>query len=214
MRKYFSTKRIAYIAIFSAMSIVTNIFSLDFAFFANKVSIVHTVNALAGILIDPIAGLFVGFVGDTVGFLIKPSGAWLPLITLASALSGFIPGLLFKIKKIHPFIKIGISLALVYLICTVVLNSIAIYAVYIKGKKTFFAFLAGRLPAQTIVFLFNAVLIYLLYPVLSKAIKLHDVENTKTILSKIKESQQEDQTRIFESEKENIINNPEEIKSK
>lgn len=167
-KKYFTTKRIAYLAIFIAISVGLNLFSFNFALLTNKVSFINTINALAGIFLGPISGFLVGALGDVLGFLIKPDGPWLPLITLSSGLSGFIPGLLFKPKKIHPMIKITISLILVYIICTVTLNSLAIYLVFIRGKKAFSVFLIGRLPVQSLIFIINAVLIGFLYNALKK----------------------------------------------
>jgi len=54
---------------------------------------------LSGILLGPIAGFAVGFISDLMCFIIKPGGPFFIGFTLASGLTGFIPGLLFMILK-------------------------------------------------------------------------------------------------------------------
>ncbi len=176
-KTYFTSKRIAYIAIFVAMSVALKVFSIDISI-ANKLSLMTTMNVLAGIFTGPIGGFIVGVLGDGLGFLIKPSGgAWMPLITLVSGLSGLIPGLVFKIKKIHPIVRIIISIVLVYFICTVFLNSLIIYYFFIQNKTTFFVWLLTRIPLQSGVYLVNSILIIILYKILEPRIKLDSIEN-------------------------------------
>ncbi|HHX49308.1 MAG TPA: folate family ECF transporter S component [Clostridiales bacterium] len=176
-KTYFTSKRIAYIAIFAAMSVALKVFSIDISI-ANKLSLMTTMNVLAGIFTGPIGGFIVGVLADGLGFLIKPSGgAWMPLITLVSGLSGLIPGLVFKIKKIHPIVRIIISIVLVYFVCTVFLNSLIIYYFFIQNKTTFFVWLLTRIPLQSGVYLVNSILIIILYKILEPRIKLDSIEN-------------------------------------
>ncbi|MBP1924502.1 ECF transporter S component (folate family) [Sedimentibacter acidaminivorans] len=59
---------------------------------------------LSGILLGPTIGFCSGAIADIINFMIKPGGPFFPGFTLVSALSGFIPGLIFKyIKKEHNF---------------------------------------------------------------------------------------------------------------
>ncbi|HHT47190.1 MAG TPA: folate family ECF transporter S component [Firmicutes bacterium] len=48
----------------------------------------------AGIFMGPVAGGLVGAVGDIVGFIVAPLGAYVPHFTLTAALRGIIPGLI------------------------------------------------------------------------------------------------------------------------
>ncbi len=55
---------------------------------------------LSGIILGPTAGFLTGAAADTINFMVKPGGPYFPGFTLVSALSGFIPGLIYKyIKK-------------------------------------------------------------------------------------------------------------------
>lgn len=49
---------------------------------------------LTGVFFGPIAGGIVGGIGDVVGFMMFPMGAYMPHFTLSAFLTGFIPGLL------------------------------------------------------------------------------------------------------------------------
>ena len=76
---------------------------------------------LSGILFGPLAGFAVGFISDILCFIIKPGGPFFIGFTLANALTGFIPGLLFmmlrkkEIKHLEWFNLVFIALAAVIL---------------------------------------------------------------------------------------------------
>lgn len=182
-KTYFTTKRIAYIAIFTAMSIALKTFSFNVTV-SNKISLMTSMNILAGIFTGPIGGFIVGALSDGIGFLINPTGgAWMPLITLVSGLSGLIPGLVFKIKKLHSIVKIVLSIVLVYFICTVLLNSLIIYYFFIPNRKTFFVWWLTRIPLQSGVYLVNSILVIVLYKVLEPRINFNFKEKKTEITS-------------------------------
>lgn len=54
---------------------------------------------IAGTILGPIWGALVGIVVDVGGFLIAPDGAWNPFITIAVAVVGMIPGIVFNAKR-------------------------------------------------------------------------------------------------------------------
>lgn len=54
---------------------------------------------LAGIVFGPIAGGIVGAIGDLIGMVISPMGAYMPHFTLVAALTGIIPALIISIFK-------------------------------------------------------------------------------------------------------------------
>ena len=58
---------------------------------------------ISGILCGPFAGFATGALSDLLGFAIKPAGPYFPGFTLSSALTGLIPGLIYKYlnKKIN-----------------------------------------------------------------------------------------------------------------
>ncbi len=54
---------------------------------------------LSGILLGPLAGFAVGFISDLLCFVIKPGGPFFIGFTLASGLTGLLPGLLFMFLR-------------------------------------------------------------------------------------------------------------------
>jgi riboflavin transporter len=164
--KSLSTKVIAYTAVFTALSVALNVITIPISILGTAISFTYIPCVLAGIFLGPVPGLLVGLLGDGLGVLIAPKGPWIPLITIGSGMLGLIPGLVFKLKKINPYILIAISFALIYLVTTVTLNTLGIYIAYIAGRKTFWVFLAGRLPMQSLVFGINVALTYGLYTIL------------------------------------------------
>ncbi|MFA9421994.1 MAG: folate family ECF transporter S component [Sedimentibacter sp.] len=54
---------------------------------------------LSGMVLGPAAGFITGAATDIINFKIKPGGPFFPGFTLASALSGFIPGIIYKYLK-------------------------------------------------------------------------------------------------------------------
>lgn len=51
---------------------------------------------LAGLTMGPLAGAMVGAIGDVVGFVLHPMGAYLPHFTVTAALTGVLPPILWK----------------------------------------------------------------------------------------------------------------------
>ncbi len=160
LKRSFSVKKLAYTALFAALAVAANGFSVYLPVMgvgaSSALSFNYIVCAFAGIFLGPVAGGIVGGVGDVVGWFIQPAGPFNIFITLGSVMLGVIPGLVFKLK-LNPYIKIAISYALVFVVCTAGLNSFGIWFYYVRGKG-FFAFLAGRLAVQSIMLAVNAAL--------------------------------------------------------
>lgn len=170
MRKItFTTKEIAYLAILVAINIVLNIVGVTLPGYSTKLSFTYIPCFVAGIFMGPLAGLLVGLLGDILGLLISSEGlAWMPLITVASGLMGLIPGLICRYLKLNIFIKIALSLAVVFVVCSVFINTYALFVLYGKGLP-FWAYLTiKRLPIQSIIFTVNAVAVFAMYPPLNK----------------------------------------------
>lgn len=155
-----STKKIATIAVFAALAILLNVYTVLLKNFA--VSFTYIPAFLAGALLGPFSGLAVGLIGDGLGFVINPLGPFNPFIFIASGLLGFIPGVIFKYFHINDFVKIFISFGLIFIICTVTLNTVGLWLMY-GGGKTFYAYLIGRLPLQAPIWAINLAMVSLLW---------------------------------------------------
>lgn len=155
-----NTKRITFLAAFTALATLANIFVIPLNGGGNYISLLYIPCFFAGIFLGPLCGFAVGALSDVIGMLINPLGPWLPLITLASGLLGFIPGVVFKYVKIKSkTLKLLISVGLCLVICTCGLNTLATYLAYSKGK-TFWVYLGVRLPLQIGVAVINFIVIW------------------------------------------------------
>ncbi len=161
------TQRICYTALFSSLCFVANILTY-FITPSSGLSAVITVCFFAGVLLGAKCGFLTGFIGDLLGAIIMPAGAYNPLIGIASGLLGFIPGVIFSYFKGNGILKTVISFVLTLIVCTAGLNTFALFLMYGLGKKTFFAYLIVRLPYQILNMAINLTLSILIYSALKK----------------------------------------------
>lgn len=170
-----STKKIASIAMLTALSVLFNIFSFNTGTKYFQISLIYIPSFIAGGFFGPISGFAVGFLGDLVGGFIHPLGPYNPLIGLASGVMGLIPGLVFKYLKVNDYIKLAISFVLCLIICTSGLNTLAFYLYYSKGK-TYWALLTARLAVQTPVTALNALILMLSWKPLAVLVNKYLIE--------------------------------------
>lgn len=154
-----------------ALNVVVGIFSPRLG--TLKITLTYTVCFLAGYFFGPIAGGLVGGLGDVIGCFVGGGYAPNPVILCASVLVGVIPGLTsyIKIKKLGgamPYVNIAISYILVYVVCTLFINTYALYLMGLSKGQTFFAYMGVRAVTQTPVTAINVGLTFLIYPVFSK----------------------------------------------
>lgn len=148
------TQKIAYTAVFTAMTVIFNIFTIDTGLKYFMITLVAVPCFLAGIIVGPYYAFAMGFLADLIGALIHPLDPYLPLVGLASGLLGFIPGMIFKYLKGNAYLKTVLSFLLCLVICTAGINTYALYLAYSKGQ-TFIAYLAVRIPFQSLVSVIN-----------------------------------------------------------
>ena len=158
-----STKKIVYVALLAAICTVLNVYDIPLTT-DTRISLVYIPTFLAGFYFGPIAGFLVGAIGDGLGCILFPKGAWLPLMTLSSGLMGMIPGFIRTIK-LNNKILILLSFCVTFIVCSVFLNTFAIWIVYFAAKKTFWVYLVGvRLIPQSLNMLANLIITILLAP--------------------------------------------------
>ena len=165
----YATRKITYLALFTALATIlasakimpTTSFKLAFG----TVPIMY-----AGMFLGPLSGFFCGFVSDYFGALINSSGsAYLPTIGLAAGLVGMIAGLLYRIPRLNPYLKIVLSFVLTTLICTCFINTLTLWWTYSRASgKSFWVYLGGRVPLQLVNTVINMVLVLSLYHPLRK----------------------------------------------
>ncbi len=86
-----SIRCITLTGILIAISMLIEMYSIDFKFF--KINFAFLAIASIGMLFGPTVSLFAGFAADVVGFLVHPSGGFLPAYVLVAGLQGLIYGI-------------------------------------------------------------------------------------------------------------------------
>ena len=181
-----AARKIAFIGVFTALSIVVNMFSIDVSP-SLKISFNYFLCFFCGVIFGPVIGFVICFIGDLLAFLLPLGGGiyWLPT-GVCSGLLAFIPGLVFTAIRFKfrggVYVKTTIAVILMYLFITCGLGALSNY-LYVKyvvyaGKeytKVFWAYLGGKILFSTIVSLVNYALVFGSIPILN-AIKSLDLK--------------------------------------
>ena len=185
------TKKIVYIALLTAFSVVTNMF-FEFKFFDVQFSFTIVVSVLVGGLIGAIPGFLACMLGDFLGYVYNSWGyVYMPWVGLSTGMIAFIAGIILNGVTLKTKGAIYIKLALVcvvsFLVCTVGINSTGFYfynramgfskAVldYVAEKfggneVSYFAYLMYRLifKLQIVNCVVNYAVLFAVYPLILK----------------------------------------------
>ena len=124
------TQKIAYIAMLSALCVAVNIFQIPTPI--TQLSLVSTIACIAGVLLGPLEGFIVAFVGDLIAGIIAPLGVYSPIIGIGTSLFGLVPGIIFAFFKGKDYIKLIISFSITFVLSTLLLNTIGLALIYPK----------------------------------------------------------------------------------
>lgn len=123
---------------------------LGFNVLTMKVNLAFIPMALAAYLYGPVGGAIVYGLGDIIGTLLIPTagGGYNPLFTLTNIFVGITYGLLLS-QNIKVW-KIILCPLLSRTLGTLGLNTLWIYLLFIKGKKSYLVFMLSRVPEAAI----------------------------------------------------------------
>lgn len=124
------TQRISYVSMFIALCTAVNVLQISTSF--AQFSLVASVACLSGVLLGPLDGFTVAFVGDLIAAIIAPLGIYSPIIGLGTGLFGLIPGLIFSYIKLNDNLKVVISYIATFILSSIVLNTIGLSLIYPK----------------------------------------------------------------------------------
>lgn len=96
--------------------------------------------ALAGWLLGPVPAMLVGLVGDIIGCILFPSGAYFPGFTLTKLLSGFIYGIfLYRQNPKKNFLPVLFAEISVNMLMNVLLNALWLSVLFGKAWSVYVA---------------------------------------------------------------------------
>lgn len=202
------TVKLTFTAMFTALAIVANTFTIPLTP-SNSVSFTIAISFIAGIYLGPISGLTVGYLGDLIGAIIHPMGPYNWFMALSCALTGFICALVYKLK-LHKLLKLAIAMVIYLIVCSIALNTFGLWLQIIVGvdpspigllqffgmdkggiRKSFWVYLAGRLPFMLINWAVNGAVVAILQQ--SKALdKMFAQINKRTEKKRLEKEQSEE----------------------
>lgn len=191
-------KKIAAIAVFAALSVVTNML-LEIRIFDVQFSLTIFVSAVTGVFLGPLAGFFACVFGDFVGYVFNSWGQlYMPWVGVSTGLFALIAGLVFAsdfecgatVSYGKLYLKIAVYAAVTFVLCTAMINSVGFYlynkyvtgflnafseysAKYFGGNTGFFIYLLYRLffKGQIWNSLANYVLLFIFLPVFNRVFR-------------------------------------------
>lgn len=146
-RKQSSTRRITYMAVFIALSVVINTMRFGSVSFGGFPII------YSGLVLGPVNGLIVGAVSDVLGFIIRPSsGGYNVVFTLTSALTGFIPIMVVKLFKVkypnYKFYQVLLGIFIGQMLTSVIMAPY--FQALLFGKNTFIYYASKAFVKQIV----------------------------------------------------------------
>ena len=156
-RELKSVRTITAAAMFAAVAIILDMFSIQLGSYI-KITFSSIPNGIISYLFGPVVGgLFSGSL-DVLKYLLKPTGAFFPGLTLVTALAGVLYGILYY-KKPITLKRILISKLVVMLICNVILNTLCLSLLYGKG---FMVLLPARALKNLVMWPIDSMIFYTL----------------------------------------------------
>lgn len=197
MRGMSAGKRVAFIAIFAALSVVANTF-LEIRIFDIQYSLTIFVSVIIGVVLGPVAGFASSFVGDLAGYVFNSWGQlYMPWVGFSTATLSFIAGFVNAVfhknlKKPAIYLKYVIICLLSLFVCTIAINSTGFYffnkssgfstavlnyvAEKFGGKVSYFSYVCYRLffKGQILNNLVNYALLFIIQPIFRSIPILND----------------------------------------
>ncbi len=163
-------KNMVIMAILLAFMMIAKAIPLPSGFGNLGISLGYLFFAIGGMTIGPIGALIMGFISDTLGFMLFPDGNFFFGYTLNAMLAGFTYGLCFYRTKVT-FSKVLFARIIVNLFVNVLLGSIwyaMLMGMNIEGFKTYL--LVTSLPKNLVYLLPQTIALFIVFKAVAKAL--------------------------------------------
>ena len=161
--KLSNTQKVVYTAMMTALCFLANYLTISISEMF-QISLILSVGFVSGYILGAGLGFVSAFIGDFICAIIKPTGVYSPIINLGSGLMGFIPGLLFERVKINAYINTAISTITVFIVSSVLVNTIGLCVLYGFPMEIYIV----RLPITAISTVVNGVVCFGLISILPR----------------------------------------------
>lgn len=177
-----STKTLALAAVFVALKIAISAIYFTVPAVSNTRVYFHfLVTSLGGVIYGPVVGFWAGFVGDTAGYLINPTGAYFPGYCITAMVTGLIYGVFFYRRKIT-VVRIVICRLAVSVVCNIVLNGM--WSSILMGGHLLEVIIA-RTPKNLIMLPIEVVMTYITFRAMLPVLKSRNILSYELLTDKI-----------------------------
>ena len=126
LSEFKSLRMLVMAALFAGLRIAIKLVSVSLFNNALKISFDFFINSVGSMIYGPVVGLLVGAVSDSLGYLVKPDGAYFLPYILVEMSSSFIFGLFLYRAKLTKK-RIVLSRLTVVVFCNLILNSLILW---------------------------------------------------------------------------------------
>ena len=166
-----SVRTVTVCAMLAALAVILGMFSIQIGNYI-RIGFATIPNGVVSCLFGPVVGgLFAGML-DVLKYIVKPTGAFYPPMTLVVVLAGVLYGL-FYYKKPLTLPRILAAKFTVMLICNVILNTLCLSDLY---GNAFFVLLPARALKNLIMWPIDSVIFYTVTKMLGGRIFVKKVE--------------------------------------
>ena len=128
--------RLAYMAVMAALCVVANMW-LEFRLLDIQFSVTIVVSALTGILLGPVSGFAVCYIGDLCGYFYNSWGQlYMPWVGLSTGMIALLAGLVFNLFRPNfrgsLYVKLSLVCLLSLFVCTIGINTTGFYFYFQK----------------------------------------------------------------------------------
>lgn len=158
-----SVRTITTMAMLAAVAIILGMFSIEIGNFI-RIGFSSIPNGVVAYLFGPtVGGIFAGAL-DIIKYLIKPTGAFFPPLTLVTVLAGILYGCMYYKKKLT-LGRVLVTKFIVMLICNVILNTLCLSMLYGEG---FLVLLPARALKNLIMWPIDSVIFFMITEALER----------------------------------------------
>ena len=154
-REFKSIRTITVTAMLGALSIVLGMFSIQFGS-SVRIGFSSIPNGVASYLFGPVVGGVFSGAMDVLKYLVKPTGAFFPPLTLVAILGGILYGCMYYKREIT-FARVLTAKFIVMIICNIILNTLCLSMLLGEG---FFVLLPARVLKNLIMWPIDSVIFY------------------------------------------------------
>lgn len=160
-------KILAVCAMLIAINVIFELFAQDVTAFI-RLSFSFVTMPIAAIAFGPVVACIVGMFQDVIGLIVRPTGAWLFVLTMNAGIAGMIAGLILYKKEVRLW-RVLLSELLIVLVVNILLNSAGLAPTIGSG-------LAGILPSRIIknilLLPLQVAFVYAILRIIKKRVKL------------------------------------------